>query len=167
MATAINEPLLIDGERHFTYAAPMRAYFALAKIEHKVEGRSAATPPTYFGTWEIIDHRLYLVGLVATLGTWHQPIKLEKFFPGHPDRVFAHWYTGQLRLPTGKLLRHGPRGHPDVMEGDLFLDVEKGLVVNTTTQVNGVAEDPEDALTEYRIRSLLAFAPDAAKVTDK
>jgi hypothetical protein len=167
MATAIHEPLLIDGKKHFTHAAPLSVYFALAKIEPTFEGRGSAMQRSYVGTWEILGNRLYLVGLEATLSTWHQPEKLETFFPGHPERVFAHWYTGQLHVPTGKFLRHGPRGHPDLTESDLFLDLEKGQIVKTTTQVNGVAEDPEDALIEYRIRSILAFAPDAAKATDK
>ena len=32
------------------------------------------------------------------------PATLETVFPGFPDRVFAHWYSGTIRLPQSRRL---------------------------------------------------------------
>ena len=50
------------------------------------------------GSLEIVDDRLYLVGMNASPFE-DEPVPLERLFPGHGDRVFAHWYSGTLRVP--------------------------------------------------------------------
>ena len=61
-------------------------------------------------------------------------------FPGFPDRVFAHWYSGTIRIPQGKQLEYVHMGYGSTYERDLFLDVERGVVVTTRERQNGVAE---------------------------
>ena len=47
----------------------------------------------YVGDWEIIDSRLYLVGLSGSLEDGSEA-SLATVFPEFPRRVFAHWYSG-------------------------------------------------------------------------
>ncbi|MFZ5454370.1 MAG: hypothetical protein ACOY9I_01815 [Pseudomonadota bacterium] len=30
--------------------------------------------------------------------------RLADFSPEHPERIFAHWYSGTLRIPEGEML---------------------------------------------------------------
>ena len=50
-----------------------------------------------------MDDRLYLVGINAAAFR-DESVPLERLFPGHGDRVFAHWHGGTPRVPQGRLL---------------------------------------------------------------
>ena len=56
--------------------------------------------------------------------------------PEYPERVFAHWYSGVLRIPQGELLEYVHAGYGSIYEKDLLIDVENGVVINTSTRVN-------------------------------
>lgn len=65
---------------------------------------------------------------------------LATIFPDFPERVFAHWYSGTIRIPQGKELEYVHGGYASVFERDLFLDVERGVVMKSQVRHNGVAE---------------------------
>jgi hypothetical protein len=75
---------------------------------------------------------------------------LATVFPKYPDRVFAHWYTGNLRVPQGKRLHYVHMGYGSTYVRDLFLEIEKGVLINTHTQHNGVSEQ-KDAPEGYGV----------------
>lgn len=63
-------------------------------------------------------------------------------FPGFPDRVFAHWYSGAvgaIRIPQGKQIKYVHMGYASTFERDLLLDIERGVVRNTRVRHNGKA----------------------------
>jgi hypothetical protein len=61
-------------------------------------------------------------------------------FPGYPDGVFAHWYTGEMRCPQGELLKYVHGGYASSYEKDLFIDVRQGVVVGERVVENGQSE---------------------------
>jgi hypothetical protein len=69
---------------------------------------------------------------------------LEAVFPGFPERVFAHWYTGSLRIPRGQRLRYRHSGYGSVHERDEMLEIEQGVIRRTWVRNNGEAE-PDDS----------------------
>ena len=77
-------------------------------------------------------------------------------FPGFPDRVFAHWYSGTVRIPQGKQLEYVHMGYASKFERDLFLDIERGVVVSTRVRQNGVAES-DDAPESYSVGAMTVF----------
>lgn len=79
------------------------------------------------GTWKIIDGRLYLVKLKNGYNKDAEPCMAE-YFPDHPDRVFADWYSGKLRLPQGKMLKYVHFGYGSTYKSDVFLTVENGII---------------------------------------
>ena len=89
----------------------------------------------YIGDWEVVDDRLYLVGLEGELkdGT---KATIESVFPGYPDRVFAHWYSGTIRIPLGEMLSYVHMGYESVYERDLLLTFEKGVLISSATRRN-------------------------------
>jgi len=150
MTAQFAEKLRYQGEQVAMFTNPLSDYFKLAGLNPGFESKCTALWRGYVGKWEIVDDRLYLIGLNAALENGSQAT-LDTFFPGFPDRVFAHWYSGSVRIPQGERLRYVHMGYGSVFERDLFLDIERGVVVTTRIRENGVAESelaPEGSSAE-------------------
>jgi hypothetical protein len=155
MTAQIAEKLLYQGQRVAMLTNPLNDYFAMGGFNPRFESRSTALWRGYVGGWEIVDDRLYLVSLDGTLedGT---DATLETVFPGFPDRVFAHWYSGTVRIPQGKQLEYVHMGYASKFEQDLFLEIERGVVVATRVRQNGVAES-DQAPEGYSVGAMTVF----------
>jgi hypothetical protein len=75
-----------------------------------------------------VDDRLYLISLQGKLENGAD-ITLETIFPVFPHRVFAHWYSGSIRIPEGKQIEYVHMGYASTYERDLFLEFERGVAV--------------------------------------
>ena len=102
-----------------------------------------------------MSDRLYLIGLNGTLEGGAEA-SLATIFPDFPDRVFAHWYSGTIRIPQGKQLEYVHMGYGSTFERDLFLDIERGVVVATRVRHNGTAES-ENAPEGYEVGAMTVF----------
>jgi len=155
MTAQIAEKLLYQGEHVSMCTNPLSDYFLMGGFNPRFESMSTALWRGYVGGWEIVDDRLYLVSLKGTLedGT---DATLETVFPGFPDRVFAHWYSGIVRIPQGKQLEYVHMGYASKFERDLFLDIVRGVVVATRVHQNGVAES-ENAPDSYSVGAMTVF----------
>lgn len=60
----------------------------------------------YQARWEVDDGSLFLVSFHG-LDLEGRELSLGDLFPGH-SRVFADWFTGQIRLPRGRRLNTRP-----------------------------------------------------------
>ena len=158
MTAQIAETLIYEGDKVQLCAEPLDMYFELTGVKPGFEANCSALWRGYVGTWVIIDDRLYLVDISATLldGT---EAELETFFPGYPERVLAHWFSGTLRVPQGKQIEYIHAGYASKFERDLLLTIERGRVTNTEVKHNGVADNP-DAPDEYGPGAMLYFADD-------
>lgn len=127
MTVQIAERLILGGEPYQLFTLPLTNYWKLAGLQFQFSRRSTACWRGYVGTWEIIDDRLYMVGIAAELedGTL---VNLAKLFPGAGHRVFAHWYSGTLRIPQGVMLHYVHQGYDSIYERDIVLTVEQGIV---------------------------------------
>jgi hypothetical protein len=101
MTAQVAEHLIYGGKEIPLFTNPLSLFL-------KQSGISFQPPHTanwrgYVGTWEIIEaagvERLYLVGLSA-YKTYEEILGLSDVFPGC-DKVFAHWFSGELRCPQG------------------------------------------------------------------
>jgi len=137
MTVQVPETLLYQGEESGMSDAPLSDYFAMGGFEPRFAPSTSMLWRGYIGRWEIIDARLYLIGLEGTLedGT---AASVATIFPDFPDRVFAHWYSGTIRVPRGEFLEY--RFDYGVFERDLLLDVERGVVVATRIRHNQKTE---------------------------
>jgi len=132
MTAQVSETLIYHGKELMMFSNPLDPYL-------RATGISFVSPHTanwrgYVGTWEIKGseetvERLYLVELKAHRD-YEDIVGLEEIFPGFPDGVFAHWFSGTLRLPQGKQLKYEHMGYMSVYEYDLFLEIKKGVVIN-------------------------------------
>ena len=108
--------------------------------------------------------RLYLVKLTGTLADGTEA-SLETVFPGFPERVFAHWYTGTLRIPRGQRLRYRHMGYDSVHERDEMLEFEQGVIRRTWVRHNGEAEPDDTRPQGYAAGARTVFAHPRSSVT--
>lgn len=142
MTAQIPETLRYQDEAVAMYSEPLASYLQMSGTRLDFSGRITALWRGYRGRWDVVAGRLYLVGLEGTLEDGSE-LTLEKLFPGYPERVFAHWYSGTIRIPQGRRLRYVHLGYASTFERDLFLDVDHGVVTGSRIRVNG--EAPEGA----------------------
>jgi hypothetical protein len=141
MTAQIGEILEYEGETYSMCTEPLGQYFAVGGREPGFAWTSTANWRGYVGEWQILDGRLYLIGIEGELKDG-STATLETVFPGFPDRVFAHWYTGTIRIPQGKLLNYEHMDYESTYERDLFLEIEKGCLLSTHVRVNGESGNP-------------------------
>ena len=154
MTAQITETLIIDGQPESMMSTPLGDYFEMLPNSPQFEASCTALWRGYVGTWQIINDRLYLIEINGTL-KGGEPATLAALFPGFPERVFAHWFSGQVRLPQGKRLSYRHMGFGSTYERDHFIVFRKGIVVGQHTVVNGVA--PNDATTHTGPDALTVF----------
>lgn len=140
MTAQVPERLLYRGRMLDLCDQPLYSWFRLSgQEETPFVSTFSANWRGYVGTWEIRDDRLYLVTLMGLLKSGERG-SLEDLFPDYPQRVFAHWYSGELRAPLGRLLKYVHMGYASEYERDLLLLVRRGVVLKTRVRENGRAE---------------------------
>lgn len=155
MTAQIGEKLIYDGRQVSMCTEPLGDYFAFGGHHPEFEFTCTALWRGYVGTWEIADDRLYLVGLTGTLEDGSKAT-LETVFPGYPDRVFAQWYCGTLRIPEGKRLQYVHMGYASTYERDRMVKIERGVVIGCDVRRNGNAEG-DDGPQRHGIGAMTVF----------
>lgn len=158
MTAQLGENLRYNDQDLSMCTDPLSDYFALGgKLPpSRFDIRwSTALWRGHLGSWEIVSDRLYLIKLIGRLEDG-SALSLATLFPDFPDRVFAHWYTGKLRIPQGKLLKYVHQGYQSTYERDLFLEIEKGILTGSHVRHNGVSE-VEGGPEGYGIRGMTIF----------
>jgi hypothetical protein len=142
MTTQLYEKLLYKGQDVGMDQTPLYYYAALGGAFPTFVPQGTTLWRGYIGSWQIIDDRLYLVGISGTRQDG-QETNLDTIFPEFPDRVFAHWFCDCIKLPQGKRI-FSPKIHRSafVYEADLVLEFEDGVLVKETLQSN----DPEEQI---------------------
>jgi hypothetical protein len=155
MTAQIPERLTYQGNEHAMCTNPLSDYFSMVGESPNFEMSCTALWRGYVGSWEIIADRLYLTGLSGRLEGGGRA-SLEMVFPGFHDRVFAHWYSGSIRLPQGRQLEYVHMGYGSTYEQDLLLTIERGVVTQQTTKQNGKAD--VDAPDGYGVAAMTIFS---------
>lgn len=158
------ERLFYEGIERGMENEPLDVYFRYAGINPVFNWRSTALYRGYIGTWEIADQQLYLIGLKGNLRkdrlVGGEPVNVGTFFPDHPDRVFAHWYSGTIALPQGEILDDDTRDYRDVVhERDLLIRLKKGIVINTEVRVNKTKAEREAEFAERKAEYIKNLPP--------
>ena len=145
MTAQVAERLIYGGNKEIgLFSNPLSLYL-------KQIGISFVSPHTanwrgYVGTWKSIEaegvERLYLVKLSAHK-SYEEIVGVSDVFPGF-DKVFAHWFTGQLRCPQGAQLEYRHMGYGSIYEYDLLMDFKQGVLVNKHARHNEVPPKKEE-----------------------
>jgi hypothetical protein len=106
----------------------------------------------YIAHWEILDEALYLKEIDSWIckkdrfyeGSACARANLSELFAGkyNQDKVFAGWFSGELRVPDGMRLQYVHMGYGSVYERDIFISVKKGKITDKKI-VDNTKKKPE------------------------
>ena len=88
----------------------------------------------YIGTWKIRNKKLYLISLLGFVDN-NEKVDLNYLFPNKIE-VFAGWYSGDIRIPEGELLKKINLGYASVFEKDRILSFKEGILISETVKDN-------------------------------
>jgi len=127
MTAQIREILIYKGKRNGLYTEPLKEY--LKKRENvKFIFKSTAMWRGYVCKWEIKNNKLYLIWLLGFI-EGNKQVDLSYLFPNKKE-VFADWYTGELQIPLGEILKRINLGYESKYEKDLFLKFKDGVLIS-------------------------------------
>ena len=101
--------------------------------------KSTALVRGYIGTWEIKSKKLHLVSLVGFIEN-NEKVDFNYLFPNKTE-VFASWYSGDIRIPEGELLKKINLGYASIFEKDRILTFKEGLLIGETVKDNTTSEN--------------------------
>jgi hypothetical protein len=144
LTAQVSERLIMGGKEVSMFTNPLGLYLRANKIYF--ESPHTANWRGYVGTWEIKEHegveRLYLVGLRGHK-TYEEIVGVRDIFPGY-DTVFAHWFSGEVRLPQGAQLKYRHMGYGSVYEYDFMMQFKHGVLVNKYARHNEAPEEQSE-----------------------
>ena len=140
MTAQFSERIEMEGKQYSLHSTPLGPWLSEVKPPVRFVATSTACWRGYIGTWRIEQQRLYLIGIegeafasgkasYADTPASTRAVTMNDLFPGWPDGVFAHWYSGELRIIRGDLVRYKHQGWMSRFEFEQFLAVEDGVVV--------------------------------------
>jgi hypothetical protein len=146
MTAQMPDLIVIDGVDHSLFSEPLEAYYQPDKRPNFIP-QNTANWRGYLASWEVRDGRLYLTKIVGQACSVKEAmdcpllrrsnVRLNDLFPdARKGPVFAGWFSGTLRVPTGALMRYRHMSYDSLYEFDLLVVVEKGVVVSTSTRDN-------------------------------
>lgn len=126
------EALRYENESLWMDSTPLEDYFLITGNRPPFRSQHTANRRGYVGSWEILGHRLYLVDLSGRLQNGSE-VALKALFPNFGTRVFAHWFSGRLRVLKGEIVRHeiASIGRHSM---EFILRVEQGVIVDKTDE---------------------------------
>ena len=120
-------------------------------------GCSTALWRGYVGLWRIESNRLFLVD-VYVCGDKNRSIK-DQIFTGKDTEIFADWFTGDLFIEKGKIIKYNHSGYDRYYEMEIVANVNGGIIKNEMEFENGVvpsdnrfSRDPKDIQAEIHKR---------------
>jgi len=128
------EILIINGEIHKMAMEPLESYFKQLKSKPMFEAPNTALWRGYIGKWELKEDKLYLIEFNGIIEGYVN-VDINFIFPGQPS-VFADWFTGEIRIPQGKLIDYVHGGFLSEYENDLFLNFTNGELTGSRTVKN-------------------------------
>ncbi len=134
------DKLIHKGKLFNLFASPLESFYKGDKSRPKfmIEPRTwhSDNQRGYVATWEVRDNFLYLVEIESWIceppssDNCKRADLKELFGERYQDgRVKAEWFSGELRMPEGKVLQYVHMGYVSLYERDTILTVESGKIV--------------------------------------
>jgi len=109
--------------------------FLKTRPDIQYDGYCSACWRGYIAKWEIIGDKLFLIGLNEFQFGKEEPIIKEKtynfydIFPGQ-DKVLADWYSGEIKIQQGEVLKYVHACYASIYEKEVILDIKEGVVLS-------------------------------------
>ena len=125
--------LSYNGKKTTIASEPLKKYLETREDVSFIY-KTTALVRGYVGRWEVKNKKLFLVSLLGFIEN-NKQVDLNYLFPNQSE-VFASWYTGDIRIPEGELLKKINLGYASVFEKDRFLTFKEGILISETVKNN-------------------------------
>jgi hypothetical protein len=159
MTQQFDEGIIIDGGQTTISDRPLDSYF---------EGKpwpfdplaSTALRRGYKGNWTLRDEKLYLVELEGYLPDGGRMMLWDLFPDAGDEGVFAHWFTGTLKVPQGQFYRYSKPYRHIKPQTEIIVEVVSGCVTHRGVIFNEPPppEDPPEPPKRWWQRLLFTCA---------
>lgn len=133
MTIQAGDILSYNGEKTTIATEPLKPYLK-TRSDVSFIYKSTALVRGYIGTWKIRNKKLYLISLLGFVDN-NEKVDLNYLFPNKIE-VFAGWYSGDIRIPEGELLKKINLGYASVFEKDRILSFKEGILISETVKDN-------------------------------
>ena len=154
------ERIIFEGDTLQMMCEPLESYLSQHEPRKKLHirldvGCSTALWRGYVGLWEYKNNKLFLVD-IYDCGNMSKSI-LNSIFKDQDNEtpILASWFTGQLFIQKGKLIKYQHTGYERIYEEEIVVDIEKGESTQLRTYDNGVkpndkgfSRDPNEILNK-------------------
>lgn len=126
------EQIIYDGKSMYMAAEPLEQYLASLPDPIEFIAPHTACWRGYKGEWEISDDKLFLTGFTGYVNSaeeMYKTVDLSYLFP-YKKRVFAGWFSGEIRIPLGEMVHYIHMGYESMYEKDLYIEVLNGNVIS-------------------------------------
>ena len=138
MTIQARDRLSHNGKKTTIATEPLKPYLE-TRSDVSFIFKSTALVRGYIGTWKIKNKKLYLVSLIGFIES-NEKVDLEYLFPNKTE-VFADWFSGDIRIPQGKLHEKINLGYESVFEKDLIFTFNEGILISETVKDNTKSEN--------------------------
>lgn len=159
MAAQLPDIVYVDGKVLNMYSNPLEHYWIEHNRPRPLFIKKDNCLRGYIAFWCIADNQLLLKSIESKFSKriffgWkrERPYTLNNLFPKAKEKpVKAIWYSGKLRIPTGKMTMFEDMGYESRFERELIITINKGEVVKSvildfTKQELTVKVDEDDIL---------------------
>lgn len=141
MAAQLPDIILVNGERMILYSNPLESFWAYAGKRRPKFVSSPNCKRGYVATWELRNGELYLVAIDGMREGWTvfmtrkaKPYTMKSLFPRCRNKAAkVIWFSGRLRIPSGKMTRYEHSGYDSRFEREMIVTVERGDVMRWVT----------------------------------
>jgi len=140
------DKLIIGNKVYDLFSNPLEDYYKSEKDRPAFKISADVMSSTgnwrgYVATWEIEGKILYLREIDAVICNFQEftakkcrKAELRELFGDKyaNDKVKAHWFSGELRIPDGRRLEYVHMGYGSVYERDIILTVQMGKITKRT-----------------------------------
>lgn len=135
MTAQAREILIYKGKKYGMATEPLEPYIESNGIQFNPMIECSGCWRGYIGTWSIEDNKLYLIDIDTDNDG--KKVGLEYLF-SNQEKVFAEWFTGELRVPYGELIEYIHLGYESRYAKELFLEISKGVLINERKKINNL-----------------------------
>ena len=140
MTTQVCDTIQINQDEHVFYEMPLEDYWKQNYNKPSLNSLTTSlTSRGYYSKWLIENSKLFLIDFYGeciiaktenplTLG--RKEYSLADIFPNEPSKVFAAWFTGELKIQLGDMIEYHHGGVGGTYAYNTTIVIQNGVVVN-------------------------------------
>ncbi len=132
MTAQRTDTIIINGDEHVMYSLPLELYWEKNNNRPSLISFNTGLNRGYYAKWLIEKNKLYLIDFYGENGfPLIKEYSLPDLFPLAKDKIFADWFSGDIRIPMGKQVHYSHSAWGSEYELTTTLLFQNGVIVDS------------------------------------